>query len=59
MSDFGVVWAMLDVANFRELRYGEVRRILLLLRTLVNRLQGAASPKDSSPIHRLVFPFWA
>jgi hypothetical protein len=27
MSDFGVVWAMLDVANFRELRYGEVRRI--------------------------------
>jgi hypothetical protein len=24
MSDFGVVWAMLDVANFRELRYGEV-----------------------------------
>jgi hypothetical protein len=25
MSDFGVVWAMLDVANFQERRIGEVR----------------------------------
>jgi hypothetical protein len=49
-------------ANFSELRYGEVRRILLLLHTLVNRLQGVLPPPkihrrfiaDSSPSVSLV-----
>jgi hypothetical protein len=37
-------WQTRLMPNFVELRNGEVRRILLLLRTLVNRLQGDASP---------------
>ena len=44
------------MANFLELRQGEVRRILLLLRTWVNRLKGAASPKIHRPFIALCFP---